>query len=334
MKKAGLPGLVGLVALLLIVAGCSEDAPTAASATTEGKKIVASMSAVLANPAQAVSQEDATCIAARLVDEVGVSKLRDEDVVDADYAYSDGAVENSAVGTEFTAARSFCLEEKVAVSMATSIASDSGLLDSEHATCVAQDFSHQVGLDQLITDQVVDANLDYVENSALHDAGNARTFSTSVTDCLGPEPALAKLRSVVEDGYASKSGAVAGTYAECFLPTFVEQTGVEGLFVNQFVSDKGEYVYQGKVYDTETATALAAAILGCVDTLKADSAAAAAADKSLDADQLEACAKRAITPEFLRDEFLVKQLLGKVKEARAAATATSQKFERCVAAQK
>ncbi|RYY48820.1 MAG: hypothetical protein EOO24_67285 [Comamonadaceae bacterium] len=181
---------------------------------------------------------------------------------------------------------------------------------------------------------MIDTKLAYVTNGALQDATNARAYGDAVAGCLGQDSALDKLRSVVQEGYASKSNAIASPYAACFLPAFVDKTGVSGLFANRFVSDQGEYAYEGRVYDKADATALAGFILGCVDTLKADSEQAAASDKRIDAAALEKCAKAAISTDYLRDKFLVNQLLGRTKQAEAAARTSAASFQRCVDAQK
>lgn len=334
MQKAAIPALV-VLAVVLLTSGCSDDGDTSPSGTSDGKKIVASMKAALPSAALAVGTEDATCIAKRFVDAVGTQKLVEAQVVSPAFQYTAGTAEKSELAPEFTAARGHCLEEKAALSIAPAITTADGLITKpKDAACVARDFAHAVGLDRLIAGQVVDTAFTYVPNGALQDAGNARAYGDAVLRCLGQEPALATLKGVVEAGYASKSIALAAPYAACFLPKFADSTGVSGLFANRFVSDKGEYAYEGRVYDKADATALAGFILGCVDTLKLDAESAAAKDEDLDAAKLEACAKKAITPEFLRDKFLANQLLGKVSRAESASRTSAAAFQRCVDAQK
>lgn len=332
MKKAV---LLGLVAVLLVLTGCSDDKPAAPSGTADGKLVVAAMAATLANPEQGVESSDATCIAGRFVDALGVTKLVEAHVVTPTFEYTSGTAESSPLAADLSAARKFCLEEKVASSMAASITTPDGLIAKpKDADCVAEGFAHTVGLDRMIAGQVVDTKLGYVANGALQDFTNARSYGEALVGCLGADSATSKLKGVVESGYASNSTALAAPYATCFLPEFVNQVGVPGLFTNRFVNDKGEYAYEGRVYDNAAATALAGLMLGCIDTLKADAQSAAAADKSIDAAALEACAKRTITPAFLRDKFLVNQLLGRLVAAQAASKTSQQAFQRCVAAQK
>ena len=332
MKKAV---LLGLVAVLLVLAGCSDDKATTPASTADGKKVVAAMSASLVNPEQGIETGDATCIATRFVNALGVKKLVDAQVVSPQFGYTSGTAEASALAGDLSAARKYCLEEKVATSLAASITTPDGLVTKpKDATCVGKNFAHHVGLDRLIAGQAVDTKLGYVANGALQDFTNARSYGDAVVSCLGQDPASSKLKGVVESGYAAASTAIAAPYASCFLPEFVDQVGVPGLFTNRFVNDKGEYAYEGRVYDNSAATALAGLMLGCIDTLKADAQSAAAADKTLDAAALEACAKRTITPAFLRDKFLVNQLLGRVKQAQAASKTSQQAFQRCVSAQK
>lgn len=332
MKKAVLPGLV---AVLLLLTGCSEDEPSSPSATKDGKSVVAAMSTALLAPEQGVESADATCIAKRFVDALGVQKLIDASVVTPELGYTSGTAEASSLGADLSAARSFCLEDKVAVTLAAAITSPDGLISRPtDATCVAQRFVHTVGLDRMIAGQVVDTLLGYVANGALQDFTNARSYGEALAGCLGAGAAATKLKGVVEAGYAANSQAIAAPYAQCFLPSFVDQVGVPGLFTNRFVNDKGEYAYEGRVYDDSAAKTLAGLMVGCIDTVKVDAQSAAAADPKIDAAALEACAKRSITPEFLRDEFLVNQLLGRLRQAKAAAATSEAAFQRCVAAQK
>lgn len=331
MKKAVLLGIVAV----LLAGGCSKSTTPLPSATEDGKKIVAAVAATLTNPKQGIEAGDATCIGKYFVDGVGVRKLVEDQIVTGDFSYTAGTAEASVVAGDLSTARKFCLEEKIARSLAASITTPDGLVTKpKDAICVGKNFAHHVGLDRLIAGQAVDTKLGYVGNGALQDFTNARSYGEAIVSCLGEEPATNKLKSVVEAGYTSASTAIAAPYANCFLPEFVSQIGVPGLFSNRFVNDKGEYAYEGRVYDNSAATALAGLMLGCIDTLKADAEAAAAADKTLDAAALEACAKRTITPAFLRDKFLVNQLLGRFKQARAASRTSAQTFQRCVTAQK
>lgn len=336
MKKAA-SGLVGFAALVVVVAGCSggSDAKPAASDTENGKKVVAALTPGLARPAQGISTEDGRCAAKRFVDAVGVERLVEAKVVSSDFRYSQGAAEKSALAPELTAAQNFCVEERVAAGMAPLITSSGGLIGTaEQAGCVARGFAHGVGLNRLIAGQAVDTKLAYVPNGALQNPANARAYGDALASCLGEDPSRTALKDVVEKGYTSAGAAVAGPYAACFLPVFVNQVGVGALFANRFVTDTGEYAYEGRVYDTPTATALAGAILGCVDTVKADASAAAQGSPGIDAAALEACAKRTITTEFLRDKFLVNQLLGKVEEASRASQTSERAFQGCLGAQK
>lgn len=330
MKQAAVTALV----LALFATGCSDDAPTPPSGTKDGKLIVAAMAAALPSAALAIAPGDATCIAKRFVDAVGTQQLLDNQVVSSTLTYTAGTAEKSALAAEFAEARGYCLEEKVAASIAPAISTPDGLITTPgQATCVGRRFAHAVGLDRLIAGQVVDSTLAYVPNGALQDATNARAYGDAVVACVGQDAALDELHGVVEAGYASTS-QVTGSNAACFLTAYVNHTGVQGLFANRFVSDKGEYAYEGRVYEEADASALAGFILGCVDTLKADAQTAAANDPDLDAAALEACAKKAITPDFLREKLLVNQLLGNLAKAEAASRSSAAAFQNCVDVQK
>ena len=118
MKMAALPGF--LVAVLLL-AGCSEDRATPASASADGKQVVTALTPGLTEATLGVETADAACAAARLVDQVGVQRLVQAGVVTPELAPTTRALADSELATAASEARSSCLEDKVATAIAAAI---------------------------------------------------------------------------------------------------------------------------------------------------------------------------------------------------------------------
>jgi hypothetical protein len=326
MKKAV---LASLGVLLLVVSACGGT--SAPSSTADGKKIVRSLTTALTDTAQGIGAKDAACIATRYVDDLDVQPLVDAHVVTKSFVYVDGAVQKLVGKTEkgYDKARAGCLEDKVAASMVDVISLEGGLLDKKAAACVAQHFTRSVGFDKLVGGQAVTTQLAYVSNGALQDPDNASAYADALTRCVGKKKTTSTLSRAVEKAFASGAGGPATGNVSCLVGDFVKKVGVQGLFTNRLVSDTGVFNPAGAKYDVPSATALATAILGCVDALGSQARTAASTDKTLDASKLEACLKKAISTDYLRDDFLVNQLLGKDAQAQAAASVIQSRSQVC-----
>ncbi|MET3962051.1 hypothetical protein ABIE44_001985 [Marmoricola sp. OAE513] len=327
--------LAGLGVLLLVTAACGGD--PAPSETEDGKRIVASVSAALIAPDQGVGSRDARCIARRFVDDFGVKKLVSSGVVGKDFAYDSSKLtsgDSAAIADGLAAARGRCLEVRVAASMAKVIGTEGGLVSDKKAGCVARDFTRAVGLEKLIAGQVVDTKLGYVSNGALQDPANATAYAKALSSCLGEKKVSAAAQKAVEAAFEAGNGGPTTTNVSCLVGDFMDRVGVGGLFANQLVTDTGVFNTAGARYDEKSATALADAMLGCVDALKSEADAAVASDPELDATKLEACLKKNITPVYLRDYFLVNQLLGKDQKAQHAAAVIQNRAKACQQEQK
>lgn len=330
MKKA-VRSTGPVLALALLLAGCGGE--TAPSATEDGKKVVSAVSGAVVAPAQGVTQGDATCIATRLVDDTGVDALVEAGVVSKTFTFTDGSLgptqKDDEVSAVFTKARAHCLEAKVARSMAGAITTEDGLLDTDDARCTARAFTRDVGIERLVSGQVVDTSFGYVSNGALTDPANAASYASALASCLGEETVTRELSAAVEQMYATGAGGPVFGDPGCFVDGFVERVGFESLLITRLVGDTGVFSGAATSYDADTATALADALLACNDVLATEAASAAADDPGVDAAKLEACLKREVGTAYLRDKFLVKQFLGDTRGADQADRVIQAKLAGC-----
>jgi hypothetical protein len=330
MKKAA---LATLGALLLVVSACGgTDSP---SSTRDGKQVVRALTRALTDTSQGVAAKDAACIATKLVDDLDVKPLVSAKIVTKSFAFVDGSLDQASgkARAGYDKARAACLQAKIAASMVGVISAEGGLLTRKSAACVAKDFTGSAGLDKLIAGRAVTTQLAYVSDGALQTPENAAAYAEALGTCVGEKKVTSTLSKAVETAFETGGDVPATGNVSCLVDAFVKKVGVKGLLTNRLVSDTGVFNNAGARYDTASATALADSILGCVDALKSQAQTAASADKSLDVAALEACLKKAISTDYLREEFLVNQLLGEDAKAQAASAVIQARSQGCVAQQ-
>jgi hypothetical protein len=219
-------------------------------------------------------------------------------------------------------------EKAVIASVAKQVTTTDGLLDAQHAQCVATKFVTSVGVKRLQSSKAVGADDQYVANGALVDASTSAAYTKALLACVDEPTALTRLETAAEAGYGAQTkNILASGQVHCLISKFVGDLGVSKLFASRFVSDSGAFNGSGSAYDDQTAGTFADALVACVDYPKLQAQDAAAKNKKLSATKLATCLHQRISDAEVK-ATIVARLTGS-SDADAQLAASNAKAKAC-----
>ncbi len=190
MKKVA-PALVAAL-MMVLIAACSDDSkedPSSDGSTQE--TVIASMAETIAKPSGGLlTEDDATCVAAAFVEDVGVAKLTTIKAVDEKSQYvSNGALLDPATAAAYTDALLDCRDEADVLATveknttASYAALTSGALGAQPVACIIKAFVAEVGVAQLFASRFLNDAGEFNPGEA-YDESTANKFATALLGCV------------------------------------------------------------------------------------------------------------------------------------------------------
>jgi hypothetical protein len=215
MKKA-VPAALGVLVLLLAT-GCGGP-----KLTKTEQRISKSMTTALSKPDDALlSKKDAKCVADKFISAVGEKKLKSAKAVAADDTYNtNGANVDKKTSNAFSKALLDCVDEKDTLKAYDKTVTDAvsksstGVLQAKEVQCFAGKFVNAVGVERLLSTQLITDVGEFNTASAKLDTKTSGDYADAFLGCVD----YAKLQAAQ---YVKTDTTLDSTkLAACFKTTF------------------------------------------------------------------------------------------------------------------